>query len=97
MTPAKRKTTRLRWPNLHEWALVGFFVMTFYLLRMIQENPALLGVPSFMQLASQLAGGGILLAAAWLYSSTKPVKSDDGSVPDIQVKGDTVNVEKDKE
>lgn len=67
-----------RWPNTHEWALIGFFVMTFYMLAMIQMNPALLGVPSFMQFAGQLATGGILAAAAWLYAgSAKGKKPED--------------------
>lgn len=86
---------RLRWPNIHEWALLGFFAMTFYLLKMVRDNPALLGVPSFMQFASQLAGGGLLLAAAWLYSSSKPPKSD-GPSPDVTVQGESVTVEETK-
>ena len=75
------KTTpvwRTMLPDIRGWALIGFFVMTFYLLWMIDKNPALLGVPSFMQFASQLAGGGLLLAAAWLYSA---VKDDKGPKP----------------
>lgn len=67
---------RWRWPNIHEWALVGFFGLTWETLRMVRENPALLGVPSFMQFASQLVGGGLLLAAAWLYSAGKRAAED---------------------
>lgn len=84
MQPARRKSTAPRWPNVHEWALIGFFSMTFYLLWMMDQNPSLLAVPSFMQFASQLAGGGILLAAAWLYSSTKPERKDEPT--DVVVK-----------
>lgn len=68
---AQRIMSNTRWPNVQEWALLGFFGMTFYLLDMVRQNPALLGVPSFMQFASQLVGGGLLLAAAWLYSAGK--------------------------
>lgn len=80
-TPPPPKVSRSikrhsRWPNVQEWALIGFFVMTFYLLWMVQQNPALLGVPSFMQFASQLVGGGLLLAAAWLYSAGKKEGTD---------------------
>ncbi len=90
--PAKRKNTQLRWPNVHEWALIGFFLITFSLLWMMRENPSLLAVVAFMQFASQITGGGLLLAAAWLFSNTKTDSA--GGVPDVNVKGDSVTVEK---
>lgn len=71
---ASRKLQGPGWPDMRGWALIGFFAMTFYILYMVEKNPALLGVPSFMQFASQLAGGGVLLAAAWLYSAVKADK-----------------------
>lgn len=87
-SPRSMKST-LRWPNTHEWALIGFFAMTFYMLWMIQENPALLGVPSFMQFAGQLATGGILAAAAWLYAGNRAKARAD----DVKVEGESVTVE----
>ena len=69
------------WPDVRGWSLMGFFALTFYLVAMIRENPALLAVPSFMQFASQLAGGGLLLAAAWLFSAVK----DDKAPQDVNV------------
>lgn len=75
-------------PDIRGWALIGFFLLTAYTMWMIQQNPALLGVPSFMQFASQLAGGGLLLAAAWLYSAGKRERGED-----ISVEGENVNVE----
>lgn len=79
-------------PGIRGWALIGFFVLTAYTMWMIQQNPALLSVPSFMQFASQLAGGGLLLAAAWLYSAGKRERGED-----ISVKGENVNVEESEE
>lgn len=75
-------------PDIRGWALIGFFVLTAYTMWMIQQNPALLGVPSFMQFASQLAGGGLLLAAAWLYSAGKRENGED-----VNVSGENVKVE----
>lgn len=75
-------------PDIRGWALIGFFLLTAYTMWMIQQNPALLGVPSFMQFASQLAGGGLLLAAAWLYSAGKRERGED-----VTVSGENVNVE----
>jgi hypothetical protein len=72
----------MKFPDTRGWALIGFFALTAYTMRMIEANPSLLGVPSFMQFASQLAGGGLLLAAAWLYSAGKR----DGEPPtDVKV------------
>ena len=99
MTPQKTSLIRSFLPDMRGWALIGFFAMTFYILQMIKENPSLLGVPSFMQFASQLAGGGLLLAAAWLYSA---VKDDKGPVKPAQPvtvtnpPGDPVHVEETK-
>lgn len=70
-----RRRGDLRWPSQHGWALIGFFAVTFYTLHMIEKNPALLAVPSFMQFIGGLASGGILLAAAWLYAGVKQPES----------------------
>jgi len=89
------------WPDMHGWAFVAFFIMTMYILRMIEKNPNLLAVPSFMQFAGQLATGGILAAAAWLWTSNKnkeKVEADqaaNGKVEDVTVKAEgDVTVEK---
>lgn len=60
-----------RWPNMHEWAFAVFAFITWYILDMIKNNPALLGVPSFMQFAQAIVGGGLLACAAWLWSSNR--------------------------
>lgn len=82
------------WPDIHGWAFIAFFVMTMYILWMIYENPSLLAVPSFMQFAGQLATGGILAAAAWLWSSNK-AKEAEKKAADVTVEAEgDVTVEK---
>ncbi len=59
------------WPDMRGWAAAGFFALTFYVLYMIEKNPALLSVPSFMQFAGGLIAGGVLAVGAFLFGGTK--------------------------
>lgn len=58
-------------PDFRGWAAIGFFGLTFMSLAMIDHNPALLGIPSFMQFIGGLATGGVLLVASHLFGGTK--------------------------
>lgn len=58
-------------PDVRGWAMVGFFILTFFLLLMIDHNPLLLANASFMQFAGTLMAGGILLIANNLFGGTK--------------------------
>jgi hypothetical protein len=60
-----------RLPDFRGWAAIGFFAVTFMSLHMIDKNPALLGIPSFMQFIGGLATGGVLLVASHLFGGTK--------------------------
>lgn len=60
-----------RWPNIHEWAFAIFAFFTYDILTALKENPALLGIPAYMQFVGQIVTGGILAAAAWLWTSNK--------------------------
>lgn len=59
------------WPDMRGWVAIGFFAVTFYVLWMIKQNPALLANASFMQLAGALMTGGPLLVATNLFGGTK--------------------------
>ncbi len=76
MTQSKAKDDHprkhgLRLPDFRGWAAIGFFAITFQSLLMIDRNPALLGIPSFMQFIGGLATGGVLLVASHLFGGTK--------------------------
>jgi len=67
----RRRKRGLSLPDFRGWAAIGFFAITFQSLLMIDHNPALLGVPSFMQFISMLSTGGVLLVASHLFGGTK--------------------------
>lgn len=74
MTKAKPVTLPVKgpgWPDFRGWAAIGFFGLAFQSLYMIDKNPALLGIPSFMQFIGGLATGGVLLVASHLFGGTK--------------------------
>jgi hypothetical protein len=58
-------------PDVRGWAMAGYFGLTYYLLKMIDDNPELLANSSFMQFAQALATGGVLLVATNLFGGTK--------------------------
>ncbi len=66
-----RRKHGLSLPDFRGWAAIGFFAITFQSLVMIDHNPALLGVPSFMQFISMLSTGGVLLVASHLFGGTR--------------------------
>lgn len=67
----RRRKHGLSLPDFRGWAAIGFFAITFQSLIMIDRNPALLGIPSFMQFVGGLATGGVLLVASHLFGGTK--------------------------
>lgn len=77
------------WPDLRGWAIVGFFAITFYCLRMIETNPALLANPGFMQFISALSTGGILLIASNLFGGTKSSADANAKLAEIAASGTT--------
>lgn len=67
--PAQSIVSRLI-PDRRDWFLIGSFVIVGYLLLMVQANPKLLAVASFMQLATALVGLLILIGNN-LFGGTK--------------------------
>lgn len=61
----------LAWPDIRGWAVLGFFALAFYLLRMMQTNPKLLADASFMQFATLIISGGVILVGQNLFGGTK--------------------------
>ena len=57
-------------PDRRDWFLVGSFAIVGFLLLMVQGNPKLLAVASFMQLATALVGLLILIGNN-LFGGTK--------------------------
>lgn len=59
------------WPDARGWVIVGFFALEAYLLRMIELNDKLLSNASFMQLATTITAGGVLLIGMNMFGGTK--------------------------
>ena len=68
------------WPSVKGWLVISFVALTFYVLRMIEENPQLLANASFMQLVQTLSTGGILLAASYYFGAADRKSHTPGSV-----------------
>ena len=65
------------WPDSRGWLVISFVSMTFYVLRMIDQNPQLLANASFMQFVQTLSTGGILLAASFYFGAVKKDPPDE--------------------
>lgn len=69
------KQSASRWmvpPDQRGWIILGFFGLTWRILEIIRENPALLANASFMQFIGPISGaGGLLLIASFFFGSSK--------------------------
>lgn len=59
------------WPDARGWCAAAVFALTCIILKMIDNNPALLSNASFMQLVGSIAGaGGLGLVLAFHFGSS---------------------------
>ncbi len=67
------------WPDARGWCAGAVFALTCVILKMIDNNPALLSNASFMQLVGSIAGaGGLGLVLAFHFgSSSGTVKANE--------------------
>lgn len=59
------------WPDSRGWVILGFFGLEFYILYLIKDDGTLLANASFMQLATTLTTGGVLLICMNLFGGTR--------------------------
>lgn len=59
------------WPDARGWVIVGFFGLEFFILWCVREDGTLLANASFMQMATSITTGGVLLIAMNMFGGTK--------------------------
>lgn len=71
-TNGRRPLLRLpKWPDVRGWGLIAAVALTYKLLDQMGRNPALLANASYMQFATLVASGTLVLVYANLYGGTK--------------------------